>query len=222
MRRDKIHFAPFGFTAGDAISTPEAGTRPESHRGPGWTIDDLRRQLTATPTGRAALAFYLQHQDVIRVWRADHIRCPWKKSRDAEWGSYSCYGTTEGPGTYLVGVIDVTIAADLNGDPLTAAATFVHEMEHARGWVTGEGGYETDARIQDMRFYVEHDALGALPREYFDKGIVYRTEAGYQIDEEALREHSIRWATARPEEEYGERQFGEYWRIPAEQLAVTG
>ncbi len=95
-------------------------------------------------------------------------------------------------------------------DAFTAAATLVHELEHAKGWLTGVGGTEVDARFADMKFYLEHGALDRLPEEYFKKNIACQVDGIYTVDEARLRdEAATHWNAQSGIYEYREYEFGE-------------
>jgi hypothetical protein len=145
-----------------------------------WTLEGMRVYLQSTESGRKALEFYHAHADPtadhVRIWRAEYIRgCYRNKGSNGPYQPYYVnYGTTSPKGKYGKGAVDITLVDDM--DDLTAAATFVHEMEHAQWWWTGEGGYEVHARLADIEFYVELGALDRLPSEYFDREIVTRNQ----------------------------------------------
>lgn len=196
---------------GSFNASPELSTRPPltaiaTQRG--WTCKQILKHLGAVPTGRDALAFLHEGGIALEVWKSGHIRNWYRSPGDAEWWEYYVFGLT----TYRNETIHLVLSDRM--DPFTAAATFVHELEHARGWVTEVGGTEVDARLADMKFYVEHGALDQLPQEYFHKKIVVCVDGVYRIDEARLREEAdTHWNAQSGLYETREYEFGEMERI---------
>jgi hypothetical protein len=182
----------------------------------GWSVERMCQFLNSTPSGCAARDYYFAHHDKLRIWKSAYLKQQYRDRTAEAWKTYSLYGYTACPD--LNGVIDIAISGDIIKDDFTAAATFVHEIEHARGWLTGIGGSEVDARNADMRFYVEANALALLPQEYFEKGIIFSKDGRLEVDYARLEAESQKWGGSDDRYVYGNLQYGESVQIFLEQI----
>jgi hypothetical protein len=94
------------------------------------------------------------------------------------------YGLTEYE-KYKQGIIDISISKKRNTDIITAAATVIHELEHARG------GEEPDARRKDIMFYIQlaQQGKGEMFQEYRLNGTVIQQGNSWVLNEAKLLEN---------------------------------
>jgi hypothetical protein len=210
---------PLGFNAGDANLYRYVGNSPTNRVDPhglDWKPSQVAEYLEKSATGRATLKYLRDNNEKIRVWKSEQLKNAYKKKTDKEWRTYSLYAVTQ-YAAYKKGVCDITISSKM--DALTAAATLVHEVEHARGNLTGKGGSETDARIKDLQFYIElgKEGIKRLPKEYFDKGIVKENKDGtFTFDKEKLKKEAETSWSRQPQYIYKGYDFGKYSQVNVE------
>jgi hypothetical protein len=126
-----------------------------------WVSDNVLPLLTQVPSGRRALQRIEQY--AIPVFRSSNARLEYTHLETGEKTEWYLYGWTHSNSE----AVKVFINSKM--DDFTAAATLVHEIEHAQWYYTQSGGYEEHARIADLQFYLEHDRLHFLPDEYFTR-----------------------------------------------------
>jgi hypothetical protein len=211
-----------GFNAADPNLHRYVGNSPTNRVDPSgldWAAAQAAEYLVKTPSGRETLKYLRKNKDKIRVWKSEYIKAPWKKKTDTKWSFYTLYGNTQW-GAYKVGVADITISSKM--DALTAAASLVHEVYHARKYITeGHGGTEAEARIHDLQFYCDlgKEGIKALPKEYkgfLDDGTIKENRDGtFTLNVRKLRKEAKslekRFGRSRAYD-YGEYDFGKWWR----------
>lgn len=144
-----------------------------------WTASEVSELLNRALSGRKTLS--LIQRFGIPVFKAVNARLEYTHLETGEKSDWYLYGWTQSEES----VPRVLINSRM--DPFTAAATIVHEVEHAQWYYTQTGGYEEHARVADLQFYLDLGRLDALPDEYFvttpDRSPVVREGAnGPEID----------------------------------------
>lgn len=124
-----------------------------------WTTFEVNELLNRVPSGRRALALIERYG--IPVFKAVNARLEYTHLETGEQSDWYLYGWTRPQESAPQVLINSKM------DSFTAAATIVHEVEHAQWYYTQTGGYEEHARIADLQFYLDHDRLHSLPDEYF-------------------------------------------------------
>jgi RHS repeat-associated protein len=185
---------PIQFDGGDVNLYRAIADEPIAHVEPlglDWDPSKVEKLLWAVPSGVHTLNLIKDHN--IPIMKATRARIEYTNKKTGKVTEGFIYGwTTPAP--------EVIINASL--DDFTAAATIVHEVEHAQWHFTNKGGGEEHARQSDLMFYFEHNNLWALPDSYFvypDKGcpVVRMGKKGLEINgQEIVR----RWG---PDSKYG-------------------
>src|SRR5439155_7591411 len=129
-----------------------------------WTDEEIVNELKKTEIGKETLDWLIKNKDKVRVLVYEKI-----DDVDAKAGKrWPLYGVTQGPSDknpWYTCSISRTLCPDL----LTAAATIVHEAQHAKGYMawynakTDEErakadleGSEFYARIHDITYYIQY------------------------------------------------------------------
>jgi len=183
-----------------------------------WSVVMALPYLKATPVGLAQLQFLKENVSSIRVSRTDYLRWEaWREDKPNETWISSAFGVTFQTGKYKGNVCDVCIASDNLNDPIDAAATLVHELEHAREKITGAEITEGDARVAEMTFYLQSGELGLakLMKYYGDNLRNYINS--YVVNVKAVLTAFNQQTVVDPLE-YGPAQFGSWVDITRDLL----
>jgi hypothetical protein len=182
--------------------------------GLGWSVKVALSYLKATVIGRSQLQFLKDNARTIRVSKTEYLRWEaWKENEPSETWISRAYGVTFPTGKYKANVCDVCIASDNLCDPIDAAATIVHELEHAKEKITGAGITEGHARVAEMTFYLQLGEVGmAKLMHYYGKNIV-NVNAVLEDFNQATIDDPLRGPI-----EYGPAQFGNWVDITQDLL----
>jgi hypothetical protein len=128
--------------------------------------------LNATQVGRSALDYLNNNKDKIRVFLTSSLYEKRRARGEPDWGVNNMGGITFQDQN---GIANIIISCSLEagyGTQFDFAATFVHEMVHARnkleGRNLGRGEDEALARIEELNFYLQSGerGLAVMRRRY--------------------------------------------------------
>jgi hypothetical protein len=181
---------PLSYAAGDETLYRYAGDSPltrEDCFGLDWDPHTVQAIISSTDTGRAMTDYYRKHIYTIQIYWSKEIQTYQTNDAGQRREEDTIYGVHWEEKFGHIIILDKT----LNADDITAAASWIHEMEHAAG------GDEFNARMAEAHFYLEllslrgQQIIDKIPAGY-RRALRKDYHNQYYIDPDVIREMSRR------------------------------